>query len=124
MDSMGRNRLVDVTGLLLTHEGWFLQALEGPTPAVEALLAKISSDTRHRGLRILHAGPAQARMFEDWNMTDARLGPETEPLLTELGQLACFDAHALDSAAALQLLSMAAEGQRRRERAALGLTAA
>ena len=124
MTSMGNNRLVDVTGLLVAHEGWFLQVLEGPAPAVSALVARIGRDPRHRELKVLASGPEDARMFQDWNMAGAKLGLDAEPLLTELGQIARFQGHSLDADAALKLLTFAGENERRRERASLGLSAA
>jgi hypothetical protein len=114
--SIGRNRLANVTGLLLAHEGWFVQALEGPQTAISSLSASISRDPRHRDMQVLCSLPDRARMFGDWNMAGARLGPEAEPLLTELGQLARFDGRALDADSALQLLLFAGEGERPRER--------
>ncbi len=123
MASMGKNRLSDITGLLLAHEGWFLQALEGPEAAVLSVVARIARDPRHRDLQVLFSGPDEARLFSDWNMAGAKLGPDAEPLLTALGQLARFDGHALDADAALQLLKFAGDSERRIERAGLGLSA-
>jgi hypothetical protein len=119
--SMGKNRLSDVTGLLLAHEGWFIQALEGPETAVAPLMSTISRDPRHRCLRVLCEGEAEGRMFQDWNMVGARLSPEADPLLVELGQIARFDGYRLDADGALHLLLFAAEARRRRERTVLGL---
>jgi len=117
--SIGNNRTCDVTGLLVTHEGWFLQAIEGPEVSVAALIARIVRDPRHRCVRVLSQGPADARLFQDWNMVGARLSPDADPLLVELGQVARFDGHALDAKGALHLLVFAADARRRRERAGL-----
>lgn len=119
--SMANNRTIDVTGLLLAHEGWFLQALEGPNAAISGLMGRISSDPRHRNVHTLSAQPAKQRLFSDWNMVGARLGPEADPILTELGQIARFDAGGLDAEATLQLLVFAADHQRAKERQGLGL---
>ncbi len=119
--SIGNNRVSDITGLLVGHEGWFLQAIEGPQAAVSALVARIIRDPRHRCLRMLSEGPAGTRLFQDWDMAGARLSAEADPLLTELGQIARFDGYGLDGKAALRLLVLAAEERRRRERANLGL---
>jgi len=119
--STGKNRTIDVTGLLLAHQGWFLQALEGPSAEVSGLMGRISRDPRHRRVHTLCADMVDERLFNDWNMVGARLGPEADPVLTELGQIARFDAGGLNAAAALQLLVFAADHQRRREREGLGL---
>ena len=107
--SIGRNRLANVTGLLLAHEGWFVQALEGQEADVGALVIRIAADPRHRDLKLLFSGPEEARMFEGCPMASARLGAEAEPLLTELGQLARFDGYALDADSATRLLAIAGE---------------
>ena len=119
--SMGKNRTIDVTGLLLAHQGWFLQVLEGPSAEISGLMGRISRDTRHREVRTVCSDMVEARLFSDWNMVGARLGPEADPVLTELGQIARFDTGGLKADAALQLLVFAADHQRRREREELGL---
>ena len=119
--SIGNNRKSDITGLLVAHEGWFLQAVEGPQASVTALIARIVRDPRHRCLRILSEGPAERRLFQDWDMAGARLSREADPLLVELGQIARFDGYGLDGEGALHLLVFAAEARRQRESANLGL---
>jgi hypothetical protein len=124
MASIPKNRQLELTGLLLVHEGWFLQVLEGPEAAVSSLTARIGRDPRHREMQVLCSVPDEERLFGDWSMTGGRLGPEADPLLTELGQLARFDARALDADSALRLLMIAGESERRRESAGLGLSVA
>ncbi len=119
--SIGRNRLADVTGLLLAHDGWFVQALEGPEDQVRQLMARIGQDRRHREVRVISAASADSRLFKDWNMAGARLGRAADPLLIELGQVARFDAARLDPVGALGLLIHAGEAERRRELKDLGL---
>lgn len=119
--SIGNNRTRDITGLLVAHEGWFLQTIEGPEAPVTDLMARIVKDPRHRGLRILSEGPVDGRLFQDWNMAGAKLSPDADALLVELGQIARFDGHRLDAKGALHLLVFAAEARRRRERDSLGL---
>jgi hypothetical protein len=62
------NRLLSITGLLLYKFGIFMQYLEGPTAAVEELLARIAHDSRHHSLVILHQGECNARLFPYWGM--------------------------------------------------------
>jgi hypothetical protein len=119
--SMASNRTIDVTGLLLAHEGWFIQVLEGPSAEISGLMGRISRDPRHREVHTLSAGPAERRLFSDWDMAGARLGPEADPILIELGQIARFDGGGLNADAALQLLVFAADHRRASEREALGL---
>lgn len=63
-----RNRELDITGLLLHHEGCIIQVIEGPTQAVDTLMAKIERDPRHRGLLVLLREPMSAREFDSWGM--------------------------------------------------------
>ena len=62
------NRDEDISGLLLYHEGRFLQVLEGEQGAVEGLMGNIEADTRHRRVTRVVDKPAQQRMFADWSM--------------------------------------------------------
>jgi hypothetical protein len=64
-----RNREAGVTGMLLFHDGVFLQALEGEARAVNEIFARIEIDPRHRYLSVLHRGPGpEGRVFGDWPM--------------------------------------------------------
>jgi hypothetical protein len=64
-----RNEAVGVTGMLVFHDGTFLQALEGEKNAVLDIFTSIKNDPRHRDLSVLHhgAGP-NVRVFGDWSM--------------------------------------------------------
>lgn len=57
-----------ITGTLLYTGEHFAQWLEGPAPAVEALLGRIGRDRRHRGMQVLRQGPIQERRFAEWGM--------------------------------------------------------
>ncbi len=122
--SIPRNREADLTGLLMVHDGWFVQALEGGRPRIASAMDRIFHDPRHAEIRILSSGAVDGRAFRDWNMAAAMAGPEVQPFLTELGLLADFDAHQLDGPAAFRLMLALGEAERARERAGLGLSAA
>jgi hypothetical protein len=62
------NPTVGVTGLLLYHDGSFLQVLEGPQASIDMLMQKISQDRRHGGLLVMSSKPAASRVFPDWSM--------------------------------------------------------
>ena len=62
------NASIDVSGLLIYHEGSFIQALEGDTAAVETLFEKIEADPRHENTRVLYRGDIEERSFEGWSM--------------------------------------------------------
>ena len=60
----------DITGCLICRQDVYLQLLEGPAAAVDALYARISADDRHLAVMKLSQAPVSARMFPDWAMRD------------------------------------------------------
>lgn len=58
----------DVTGLLLYHDGNFIQVLEGDKEVVRELYDKISIDNRHAYLHKMLEGTLNQRNFPDWSM--------------------------------------------------------
>ncbi|KFG89712.1 Photopigment and puc expression activator [Sphingobium herbicidovorans NBRC 16415] len=63
-----RNRMADVTGLLLFNGKRFIQVLEGPRPAVESAYERICRDERHRGVVKLRESVIDEREFGSWGM--------------------------------------------------------
>jgi Sensors of blue-light using FAD len=114
-----RNREVSITGLLLIHAGYFLQALEGPAEAVLTTFGRIGADPRHSGAKVIHAGPAKAREFADWNMCARRMAPADDAILETLSQLARFDPFKLSEPSALRLLTTVRGIQHRTQLAAM-----
>lgn len=113
--SIRNNRQVGVTGLLLVHDGYFVQALEGPAEAVMTTYGRIVSDARHDGCLVLGAGPAAERLFADWHMCARRLSPADDAILGTLSQREHFQPEALSGASALRLLTSVRGIQRRLE---------
>ena len=62
------NARLDVSGMLLYADGNFVQLIEGPDNAVDALYAKISRDPRHTSLLKALDGPISERRFADWTL--------------------------------------------------------
>ncbi len=63
-----RNASRAVTGVLLYHDGAFVQVLEGPPGGVRAVFASIASDPRHERVHVLYESPVAARDFPGWRM--------------------------------------------------------
>ncbi len=63
--SKASNSGAGITGLLLFHEGSFLQMIEGPAAGVASLMHKIRRDRRHSGIIMLQSGPCAERTFPD-----------------------------------------------------------
>lgn len=66
--SARNNPARDVTGLLLYNGRNFLQLLEGEKGELDALMARISEDSRHSGVSILHSGEVAERTCPKWSM--------------------------------------------------------
>ncbi len=62
------NKLNNITGILLYHEGNILQVLEGDRETVMNLYDKIKLDSRHdNGMKMI-SGTSDERNFPDWLM--------------------------------------------------------
>ena len=64
------NAKLDITGMLLYRDGFFIQALEGEEQPVEDLFAKINDDPRHTNVLVVHRGDitTEGRTFGEWAM--------------------------------------------------------
>jgi hypothetical protein len=62
------NPSAGITGLLLFHEGAFLQCIEGPEAGVVSLMERIRRDRRHTGVTLLESGRCESRAFPDSSM--------------------------------------------------------
>lgn len=62
------NRKVNVTGMLLYHDGSFLQVLEGEEKHIEVIVDKIKKDDRHCNVMMLYKGEIDAPNFGNWSM--------------------------------------------------------
>jgi len=63
------NLVSEITGLLIYHDGCFLQVLEGEEEAVKACFKRINKDPRHQDCIVLANEPAVSRMFSQWWMS-------------------------------------------------------
>lgn len=59
------NASAGITGLMLFHQGVFLQVLEGPAAGVASLMERIRRDRRHAGIVVLESGEVSERAFAD-----------------------------------------------------------
>lgn len=66
--SRRNNAKAGVTGMLLYHEGSFIQYLEGPKSGVTSIRSRIVLDKRHSGLLKMSEGSVDHRLFGDWSM--------------------------------------------------------
>ncbi|MBU1375859.1 MAG: BLUF domain-containing protein [Alphaproteobacteria bacterium] len=118
--SIRNNREASLTGLLLIHDGWFIQALEGPAEAVMTTYRRIIDDPRHVDTKVLSAGPATSREFADWNMCARHMSASDDAILDALALRAAFRPDTLSATSALRLLKAVRGIQERTASAAVG----
>lgn len=68
-----KNARLDITGMLIYHDGNFLQVLEGRDAAVRRLYDTIARDPRHTGIIKIIDRPVQERQFSEWAMAFRQL---------------------------------------------------
>lgn len=63
-----KNAALDVTGLLLYRDGFFMQALEGEAKVLDSLFESIKHDPRHEDVLVVYKKPLKERKFAAWSM--------------------------------------------------------
>lgn len=59
-----------ITGALVCRNDIYLQLIEGPGAAIDALYARILADDRHTNVELLLTAGMGARLFPAWAMLD------------------------------------------------------
>ena len=111
--STRNNKLRQLSGLLLVHEGWFVQALEGPAEQVISTYQFILEDKRHRKCRVMSAGPASERLFPEWTMCARRFSSVNDAVLDVLGRRASFSPDTLNGHLLVRVLEAVREPEHR-----------
>jgi hypothetical protein len=70
------NAAQGITGVLCQGQGFFLQVLEGPRSAVNALYRRIVADMRHKDVEMLVFEDIHERRFERWSMALIKLSDQ------------------------------------------------
>ncbi|WP_082496055.1 BLUF domain-containing protein [Brevundimonas sp. Leaf363] len=68
------NRRDRLSGVLVQHDGRFLQQLEGARVDLDRLMGRLRVDPRHGDIRVLHDAPIAARTMH-WPMAHPPLTP-------------------------------------------------
>ena len=68
------NQRLQVTGMLLYRQGFFIQDLEGEESVILPLFEAIAKDTRHRNVIKIHQRELITRSFPNWSMGFNKLG--------------------------------------------------
>ena len=105
----------EITGMLLYSQGSFMQVLEGEKAAVDAALARIVADPRHKNVQVIARAEIANRSFSRWSMgfhgitaADAVSWPGFAPFFQE-----GFNAESISSkpGVALEILKAFAKGE-------------
>lgn len=113
LSSRRNNGALGITGALYMDGDHFLQAIEGPRPAVEQLYARIRSDSRNAGVVLIAEGPADRRHFGEWTMLLVGADQLTPELCRRYCDTATFEPARLGPATALELLKDVAARKRK-----------
>lgn len=89
------NRRDGLVGVLYFGDSCFFQCLEGAETAVDALYARLQSDTRHKDIKLLSRKTIAALAYSDWAMKFVPLEKEMNRLLKE-GGYKTFDPYQFD----------------------------
>lgn len=106
MGARRNNRRDDITGALLCRHDVYLQLIEGPAPAIDALYARILVDDRHGDVRLLLSDTVSQRLFPRWEMLD----DEAPSLFWSPAQIAEGAIEAADPAALLRIFTLVSAG--------------
>jgi hypothetical protein len=71
--SVANNTRDGLTGMLLYHDGCFMQAIEGEQEVVMATFYRIQNDTRHSHMLMIDERPITERSFSRFTMGFRRL---------------------------------------------------
>ena len=62
-----RNKRSDIGGMILSHENFFLQLLEGERNKVNEIFRRIACDKRHENVTIVRYNDVRQAEFTEWN---------------------------------------------------------
>lgn len=110
--SIRHNHDAAVTSFLLIHQGWYLQALEGPKAAVTATFDRIAADARHIAPKLIISRPAEQRCFASCTLSVRRLTAADDSTLALFKQGETFLPQKLTPRHALALLMTASQPER------------
>jgi hypothetical protein len=107
--SIKNNRTVSVTGLLISHEQWFLQVLEGPEESVTQTYDRIAADPRHYDTLVISRQAVKTRAFFRWTMCAQMMSDADQVIIDRLVGDSGFDPYAADPAQVFDLMTTIAD---------------
>jgi hypothetical protein len=110
-ESKKNNARGDITGALCFLKGVYMQYLEGPTAAVEALWQKIEVDGRHNMPKLLSRCLVTERSLKGWDMAMIQWNGESEDILRTYANDAWLDLYQVPAEAATAFFSSLKEAK-------------
>jgi hypothetical protein len=95
--SASKNYLSGLTGVLVHHEGWFAQVLEGQRDKVSTTFNRLVQDYRHCEVTLVEARPIDERAFPDHWMGYVGLQPAHAFTMIRFGGSALFDPESMSA---------------------------
>jgi hypothetical protein len=77
MSARRNNRANGITGALICRQDMYIQLVEGPEDAIDALYQRILADDRHDEVTLEASAMIEERMFPGWDMM-----ADTNPSMT------------------------------------------
>jgi len=71
-----KNETLNITGMLLYLDPFFIQILEGEEAIVNESFNTIRQDSRHQKVKIIFKKPIEERIFPDWTMGFNKISDE------------------------------------------------
>ncbi|CDK98692.1 protein of unknown function [Magnetospirillum gryphiswaldense MSR-1 v2] len=105
-----KNEQLNITGFLLYDDSSFLQVLEGPDAAVEAVMGAIMRDDRHTNIRLLSQKQIAEREFGEWAMAFAVPEGDAPSCDGFLDYAATSEEFSLEGSEVSQILSLFQQG--------------
>lgn len=106
-----KNRLRDISGMLLFDAKAFLQVIEGDPQKLTDLYGRIAQDTRHRRLKLLEFTAISERRFGAWAMDFAGAGSSNREVFLRYSAASSFQPYELNAGNALAILEALAGQQ-------------
>lgn len=99
-----KNRLRDISGMLLFDCKAFLQVIEGDPQKLTDLYGRIAQDTRHRRLKLLEFTAIAERRFGAWAMDFAGAGSINREVFLRYSSGSSFLPYDMSAGSALAIL--------------------
>lgn len=71
-----KNEKLNITGMLLYLEPFFIQILEGEEERINEIINVIKQDSRHYKVKVIYKKPIEQRSFPHWTMGFNKLNDE------------------------------------------------